>query len=80
MVKYIPQVLTNYHRQSTEGWSIEQILMDLLGGVLSVMQLVIDSSLQADWSGLTNNSVKLGLGSLSCFFDLVRFSSLPPHH
>lgn len=80
MVKYIPQVLTNYHRQSTEGWSIEQILLDLSGGVMSVMQLVIDSSLQADWSGLTNNSVKLGLGGLSCFFDLVRFSSLFPHH
>lgn len=81
MVKYIPQVMTNYRRQSTEGWSIDQILMDIVGGVLSVLQLVIDSSLQADWSGLTNNSVKLGLGVLSIFFDIVRFSSAPlPHH
>lgn len=76
MVKYIPQVVTNYQRQSTVGWSIEQILIDVWGGVLSVAQLIIDSSLQADWSGLTNNSVKLGLGILSIFFDIVRFHFL----
>lgn len=75
MVKYIPQVLTNYRRQSTVGWSIEQVQMDIVGGVLSVAQLVIDCSLQADWSGLMNNSVKLGLGGLSLFFDMVRFPS-----
>lgn len=79
MVKCIPQVLTNYRRQSTVGWSIEQNQLDVLGGVLSVAQLVIDSSLQADWSGLTNNSVKLGLGGLSLFFDMVRFPSYRPH-
>lgn len=77
VVKYIPQVLTNYRRQSTVGWSIEQILMDFFGGVLSVLQLVVDSSLQPDWSGLTNNPVKLGLGGLSVFFDIVRFYPRP---
>ena len=32
---------------------------------------MIDSSLQSDWSGLTGNSVKLGLGGVSTFFGLV---------
>lgn len=45
--------------------------MDLLGGVLSIAQLVIDSSLQGDWSGLIGNPVKLGLGNVSIVFDLV---------
>jgi cystinosin len=70
-VKYMPQVWVNYKRKSTKGWSIWQILFDVTGGVLSILQLVIDSSLQADWSGLTGNPVKLGLGNVSIFFDLI---------
>lgn len=38
---------------------------------MSILQLVIDSSLQADWSGLTGNPVKLGLGNVSIFFDII---------
>ena len=45
--------------------------MDLIGGVLSISQLVIDSSLQNDWSGLAGNPVKFGLGNISVAFDLV---------
>ena len=41
------------------------------GSVLSILQLMIDSSLQRDWSGLTGNPVKLGLGNVSIFFDLI---------
>ena len=51
-VKYCPQVYMNYKRKSTVGWSIWQILLDFTGGILSLLQLVIDSALQADWSGL----------------------------
>ena len=69
--KYMPQVHVNYKRQSTVGWSIWQILLDVAGGALSIMQLVIDSSLQNDWSGLTGNPVKLGLGNVSIFFDFI---------
>ena len=71
VVKYIPQAWANYKRQSTIGWSINQILMDLLGGILSIAQLLIDSSLQSDWSGITGNSVKLGLGNVSIIFDVM---------
>lgn len=71
MVKYIPQAWANYQRKSTAGWSINQILLDLIGGVLSIAQLVIDSSLQSDWSGITGNPVKLGLGNVSILFDIV---------
>jgi len=67
----MPQAWVNYKRKSTSGWSIWQILLDLTGGVLSIVQLLIDSSLQADWSGVTGNPVKLGLGNVSIFFDVI---------
>lgn len=67
----MPQVITNYRNQSTTGWSIVQILLDFVGGILSITQLCIDSYLQGDWSGITGNPVKLGLGNVSVFFDII---------
>lgn len=67
----MPQVLTNYRNKSTHGWSIYQILLDFVGGVLSLSQLGIDSYLQQDWSGLTGNPVKLALGNIAIVFDIV---------
>jgi hypothetical protein len=66
--KYVPQVFANFKRQSTVGWSIIQQLLDFSGGLLSMVQLLIDSSLQADWSGLTGNPVKFGLANISMFY------------
>ena len=71
VVKYIPQAWANYQQKSTTGWSVNQVLLDVIGGVLSIAQLVIDSSLQSDWSGLTGNPVKLGLGNISILFDIL---------
>ena len=71
LVKYMPQVLTNYRNRSTHGWSIAQILFDFVGGALSITQLGIDSYLQGDWSGMTGNPVKLLLGNVSIFFDII---------
>lgn len=69
--KYIPQVVANHQRKSTLGWSINQVLLDSAGGIFSLVQLVLDSSLQPDWSGLTGNPVKLGLANVSLLFDIV---------
>lgn len=69
LVKYIPQLVTNYNNKSTHGWSIHQILLDLIGGFLSLGQLGIDSYIQRDWSGVTGNPVKLSLGNSSLIFD-----------
>ncbi|GAQ11508.1 cystinosin homolog [Aspergillus lentulus] len=71
IVKYVPQAWVNYKRKSTEGWSISQILFDLTGGVLSLLQLVLDSSFQSDWSGITGNPVKFLLSNVTILFDLV---------
>ena len=61
----------NYRQQSTEGWSIGQIVLDVVGGLLSLAQLVLDSWLQADWSGISGNPVKLLLGNITLVFDAV---------
>lgn len=47
------------------------MLFDFAGGVLSLAQLVLDSSLQNDWSGITGNPVKLLLSNVTIFFDLI---------
>lgn len=70
-IKYTPQAYLNFRRKSTVGWSIENILLDLTGGTLSLGQLVIDASLQGDWSGLIGNPVKFYLGQIAIIFDIL---------
>jgi cystinosin len=71
LIKYTPQVVTNYRNRSTKGWSILQILLDFFGGILSCSQQAIDSYLQRDWSGITGNPVKFALGNVSMIYDLI---------
>lgn len=71
VVKYVPQAWLNYKRKSTTGWDIRQILLDLTGGVLSLAQLVLDSSFEADWSGVTGNPIKFLLGNVTVVFDVL---------
>ena len=70
-IKYVPQMWANYKRKSTVGWSIGQILCDFVGGVLSVAQLLLDSSQENDWSGVTGNPAKFMLGNISILFDVI---------
>ncbi|KAF7550916.1 hypothetical protein G7046_g7865 [Stylonectria norvegica] len=71
LIKYTPQIVTNYRNKSTNGWSIWQILLDVTGGLLSVTQQSIDSYIQGDWSGITGNPVKFALGNISMIYDFV---------
>lgn len=71
LIKYVPQVWINFRRKSTVGWSIHNILLDCTGGVLSMTQLFLDAFLTGEWSGITGNPVKLGLGLQSIAFDLI---------
>ncbi|KAF1947328.1 L-cystine transporter-like protein [Clathrospora elynae] len=70
-LKYIPQAWVNYKRKSTLGWSIYPMLFDFAGGWLSLAQLAIDAALENDWSGVTGNPVKFGLGNITIVFDLI---------
>ncbi|OAD77159.1 hypothetical protein PHYBLDRAFT_131886 [Phycomyces blakesleeanus NRRL 1555(-)] len=70
-IKYLPQVWLNYKRKSTVGWSIYNILLDFAGGALSIGQLLLDASISGDWSGVSGDPVKFGLGFVAIAFDLV---------
>merc|ERR1712130_594156 len=43
LIKYIPQAYQNYKRKSTAGWSIHNILLDISGGSLSLLQLFLEA-------------------------------------
>jgi len=69
--KYMPQVHLNYSRKSTVGWSITSILLDSSGGLLSLGQVFGDAYVLKDWSAVTGNPVKFGLGLVSLVFDAI---------
>ena len=66
LVKYIPQLFLNFQRKATTGWAFSVVLMDLTGGLFSLGQMMLDSSLLVIIEG---NPVKLGLALVSIFFD-----------
>lgn len=43
LIKYVPQAVMNFKRQSTSGWSIGNILLDFTGGTLSMLQMMLNS-------------------------------------
>ncbi|KAI7933456.1 hypothetical protein MJO28_017639 [Puccinia striiformis f. sp. tritici] len=69
--KYLPQAILNWRRKSTVGWSIQNIILDFTGGVLSLAQMILDAGLDNDWSSMTSNPGKLGIAILSISFDVV---------
>ncbi|KAG6318810.1 hypothetical protein E4U44_007560 [Claviceps purpurea] len=69
LIKLWPQILANYRNKSTRGWSVWQVVLDLVGGVLSTAQQGIDSYLQGHWSGITGNPIKFALGNISFVYD-----------
>ncbi|KAI8986974.1 PQ loop repeat-domain-containing protein [Pilobolus umbonatus] len=71
LIKYVPQAYLNFRRKSTVGWSIQNILLDFTGGVLSIIQLILDAFLSGDWSGISGDPVKFGLGFQSIAFDIL---------
>jgi cystinosin len=71
LVKCLPQVWLNYKRKSTIGWTIWNVLLDIVGGVLSIGQQVLDSAATRDWTAITGDPVKFSLGFVSIVIDTV---------
>jgi len=69
--KYMPQVKLNWTRKSTTGWNIWNVLLDFTGGSMSVAQQIMDCQTQHDWSGISGDPVKFGLGLTSMVFDVI---------
>ncbi|KAG7487940.1 hypothetical protein MATL_G00028700 [Megalops atlanticus] len=71
LVKYIPQAYMNYQRQSTEGWSIGNVLLDFTGGSFSLIQMFLQSYNNDEWKLIFGDPTKFGLGVFSIFFDVL---------
>ncbi|KAL6978242.1 hypothetical protein U1Q18_041034 [Sarracenia purpurea var. burkii] len=71
VIKYIPQVIMNFRRKSTVGFSIGNILLDLLGGVANYGQMVVQSIDQHSWVNFYGNIGKTLLSLVSIFFDIL---------
>jgi LCT (Lysosomal Cystine Transporter) family transporter len=76
-IKYAPQAYLNYRRKATTGWSIGNVLLDFTGGILSILQMVVDAlrivpgtSTTVDASDFANVP-KMLLGLESILFDVV---------
>lgn len=63
-VKYTPPVYYNYKRKSTKGWSIWNIIFDLMGGIFSFASGSIEVG-----NGL--NVTKLILAILTIVYDMI---------
>ncbi|XP_068236157.1 cystinosin homolog [Palaemon carinicauda] len=70
LIKYIPQAYYNYRRKSTSGWSIGNIFLDITGGALSIVQMIIISYNYNDWGSIFGDPTKFGLGLFSVIFDV----------
>ena len=72
-VKYVPQVYLNYKRQSTVGWSLANVLLDLTGGSLSLVQIWINAVALGEpvFGGDAFNVVKFILSVMSIIFDSI---------
>lgn len=70
-IKYVPQAWINFRDKTTQGWNIDCIMFDLMGGTFSVGQQVVDSINQNDWSVMFGNIPKLALSAESIIFDFL---------
>nr|XP_043607671.1 cystinosin homolog [Erigeron canadensis]XP_043607672.1 cystinosin homolog [Erigeron canadensis] len=71
VIKYIPQAVMNFRRKSTIGFSIGNILLDLLGGLTNYGQMAVQSIDQHSWVNFYGNIGKTLLSLVSIFFDLL---------
>lgn len=82
LIKYIPQVHMNHARQSTEGWAIDNVLLDLAGGLLSVAQLLISCQVLNDWKAVTGACglwLRVGVFGSDAPGCCQQFESISPH-
>lgn len=70
-IKYIPQAVMNFKRKSTIGWSIGNIILDLVGGLTNFAQMGVQSLDQGTWVNFYGNIGKTLLSLEVVFFDLI---------
>ena len=71
VIKYVPQVLLNMKNKGTSGWSMENVILDFIGGLSSLIQAIVDAMNANDVYLIIGNPIKFMLGLISLMFDIV---------
>ncbi|XP_044502263.1 cystinosin homolog isoform X2 [Mangifera indica] len=71
LIKYTPQVVMNFRRKNTNGFSIGYVLFDFSGGSTSYTQMIVQSVDQHSWVNFYGNIGKTLLSLVSLSFGLV---------
>ncbi len=73
-IKYFPQAIYNFQRKSTVGWSIFAVVTDLIGGLFSLSQNIIDyeRGVLHHWDqNHSLNMAKFALSIVCILFDIL---------
>jgi cystinosin len=68
LLKHPPQIYYNFKRKSTKGWSIQAMVMDFLGGLFSLIALLLELYVNPK---LHINKTKLFLSVISMIYDVT---------
>lgn len=73
LIKYVPQVFHNHARRSMKGFAIQSTVLDVTGGVSSLMQLVWQISKEQGFNTTVwvANFGKIGLALVTILFNIV---------
>jgi hypothetical protein len=67
----MPQVYLNWKRKCTLGFAIDMAILDISGGTSCYLQTIIQYVNAQDIAIITSNYGKIGIGFVSCFFDII---------
>lgn len=76
LLKYVPQVIHNYERRSMKGFAIQGTMLDITGGIASLLQLIgqIASDKNFNSSVFMANFGKIGLAIVTIVFNFIFLS------
>lgn len=76
LVKYLPQVIHNYDRKSMKGFAIQSVILDITGGVASMLQLIwqLCEDEAFDYLAFIANFGKIGLAIVTLTFNFIFIS------
>lgn len=71
IIKYIPQIVLNFQRKSTTGFSIGNVLLDLVGGLTNCLAMGLQSLDQNSLENMYGNLGKLLLSFATVILDAI---------
>tara|TARA_Y100000385_G_scaffold169072_1_gene175063 strand:+ start:166 stop:927 length:762 start_codon:yes stop_codon:yes gene_type:complete len=73
LFKYIPQVYYTYKRKSTDGWNIQNVNFDILGGLFLLFESITTAVKKHEIKILFSNIAKLNLILITIIFDITMY-------